>query len=208
MAQDTGALVRQAAAFAAQAHASIDQRRKYTQEPYIVHPAEVAALVAHYGGVREEVIAAAWLHDVVEDTPVTLQEVRSVFGDDVAQLVDELTDKTTREMGNRQVRKALECARLQRVSHEAKIIKLADLYSNTRSVLAHDPGFAVIYLGEKATLLTQALSDVEHPLLGVVAQIVVSSTRQMTKRPRWLNEQMQAKLTALASGNKETKSID
>ena len=68
-------LIRRAKAFATQAHASIDQRRKYTGLPYIVHPEAVAELV-EATGAGPEVVAAAWLHDVVEDTPVELEQIR------------------------------------------------------------------------------------------------------------------------------------
>jgi (p)ppGpp synthase/HD superfamily hydrolase len=80
-------LERRALEFAIAAHASIDQRRKYTGEPYIVHPIAVAALVRSVPHTPE-IIAAAYLHDVVEDTPVTIEEIRAEFGDEVAALVD------------------------------------------------------------------------------------------------------------------------
>ena len=78
--------IERAADFAKTAHESIDQRRKYTNEPYIVHPAKVAEIVSNVTD-DENMICAAWLHDVVEDTPVTLADVRDKFGDDVAHLV-------------------------------------------------------------------------------------------------------------------------
>ena len=70
-------VVIRAAEFARRAHASIDQRRKYTHAPYIVHPKAVADIVA---GVTDDpaMIAAAWLHDVVEDTPITIAEVEEL----------------------------------------------------------------------------------------------------------------------------------
>ena len=67
-------MIKKARQFAQQAHAAFDQRRKYTGEPYIVHPAEVARLVASVSN-DEAMICAAWLHDVVEDTEVTIAEV-------------------------------------------------------------------------------------------------------------------------------------
>ena len=76
--------------FATAAHRG--QIRKYTQEPYIEHPKRVAALVktvAH----TPEMLAAAYLHDVVEDTEVSIQDIKSRFGSLVAQLVEELTDQ-------------------------------------------------------------------------------------------------------------------
>ena len=84
-------LIERAAQFAKDAHESINQRRKYSDQPYIVHPAAVAEIVASVTD-DENMICAAWLHDVVEDTPVTLGEIKSAFGDDIANLVDGLTD--------------------------------------------------------------------------------------------------------------------
>ncbi len=75
-------LIQRAADFAAQAHGSIDQRRKYTNAPYIDHPRAVAKLVEEAGG-DEAMICAAWLHDVVEDTPVTGDEIDERFGQDI-----------------------------------------------------------------------------------------------------------------------------
>jgi len=87
-------MINKARQFATRMHASIDQRRKYSGEPYIVHPAAVAKLVA---GVTDDaaMISAAWLHDVVEDTPATLAQIEIEFGNEIATLVDELTDIST-----------------------------------------------------------------------------------------------------------------
>ena len=68
--------IERAAEFAKAAHEGIDQRRKYTNEPYIVHPQLVAEIVSSVTD-DEDMICAAWLHDVVEDTPVTLEEIRN-----------------------------------------------------------------------------------------------------------------------------------
>lgn len=78
-------------AFATDAHGDIDQRRKYTGEPYIVHPIAVAELVRSVPHTPE-MIAAALLHDVVEDTPVTIEGIETEFGARVAELVGWLTD--------------------------------------------------------------------------------------------------------------------
>lgn len=145
-------LVARAAAFAGYAHGSIQQLRKYTGEPYIVHPEEVAGIVADVTD-DQAVIAAAWLHDVLEDTPVTYNQVWSEFGPRVAQLVVEVTDVSKPEDGNRAARKALDCMHLAKASAAGQTIKLADLISNTRSIVEHDPDFAVVYLREKKALL-------------------------------------------------------
>ena len=135
-------------AFAAKAHASIDQRRKYTNDPYIVHPVSVASIVAAAGG-SEVMIAAAFLHDVVEDTPVTIEEVEAEFGSEVARLVAELTDVSRPEDGNRKARKAIDRDHSAAASPEGQTIKLADLIDNSETITAYDPNFAVVYMREK-----------------------------------------------------------
>jgi (p)ppGpp synthase/HD superfamily hydrolase len=130
----------------------VGQLRKYTFEPYIVHPTEVAQIVADAGGTESQ-IAAAWLHDVVEDTGVTIEVIRAEFGDEIATLVGWLTDVSRPEQGNRAVRKAIDRAHTAAAPGEAQTVKLADLISNTRSIVAHDEKFAQTYLAEKRELL-------------------------------------------------------
>jgi (p)ppGpp synthase/HD superfamily hydrolase len=138
--------------FATAAHAAVGQLRKYTFEPYIVHPAEVAEIVAGVGGSDAQV-AAAWLHDTVEDTGVTLELIRKEFGDEVSTLVGWLTDVSRPDHGNRAARKAVDRAHTASAPAEAQTIKLADLICNTKSIVAHDPEFARVYLAEKRALL-------------------------------------------------------
>ena len=138
--------------FATAAHAAVGQLRKYTFEPYIVHPAEVVAILKTVDHTPE-MIAAAWLHDVVEDTGVTLELVRREFGDSVADLVGWLTDVSRPDHGNRAARKAVDRAHTAAAPAEAQTIKLCDLISNTRSIVEHDEKFARTYLAEKRLLL-------------------------------------------------------
>ena len=98
-------LVERASDYATRAHQRIDQRRKYSHQPYQVHLEAVAELVARVSD-DEEIIAAAWLHDTVEDTPATLEDIEGQFGQAVAELVEELTDTSKPSDGNRAKRKA------------------------------------------------------------------------------------------------------
>lgn len=151
-----------ARAFAIAAHAAVGQRRKYTGEPYHVHPERVAEWVRSAGG-DDNMIAAAWLHDVVEDTQVTLEFIEREFGSDIAELVDWLTDSQTPNDGNRATRKSNEAERLGRSPARAQTIKLADLIDNTSSIVTYDPGFARVYLREKEALL-EKLRDGDRQL--------------------------------------------
>lgn len=156
--------------FAIHWHQSIDQVRKYTGEPYWHHPEAVAALVKTVPHT-EEMIAAAWLHDVVEDTPCTLAQVAAEFGEPVGTLVEWLTDSAKPTDGNRATRKAIECMRLARAPVAAKTVKLADLIDNSRSIITRDPDFARVYLYEKRLLLDDALRDGDPTLWAQADQI-------------------------------------
>lgn len=145
-------LMLRAEVFATAAHAAVGQVRKYTGKPYITHPHAVANLVAEAGG-SFVMIAAAWLHDVVEDTAVTIETIEAEFGPDVASLVRGLTDVSKPEDGNRAQRKAIDRAFMAKQSPECKTIKLADMINNTVSIVSHDPEFAKTYMAEKALLL-------------------------------------------------------
>jgi len=146
--------VRKAAQFAALAHSSIDHRRRYTFEPYIVHPASVANTVSSVTD-DYEMVSAAFLHDTIEDVHwVTLDLIRLEFGIRIATLVDELTDVSKQSDGNRAVRKNIDLKHTKLASPEAKTIKLADLIDNTKSIVEHaKSGFAYTYLKEKRLLL-------------------------------------------------------
>lgn len=145
----TSDLVKRADAFAAKAHEG--QKRKYTGEPYIVHPRAIAELLAE-AGLDDEVIAAGLMHDVIEDCDVTVEEIRAEFGDRIARLVFEVTDVSRREHGKRAARKALDRAHVAKASPEGKSIKLADIIDNTKTIV-RDPGFAPVYMGEMRLLL-------------------------------------------------------
>lgn len=146
-------IVEKARIFAVAAHSAVKQVRKYTNEPYWVHPQEVADIVASVPGATESMIAAAHLHDTVEDTGVTIEVIRAEFGADIAALVGWLTDVSRPEDGPRWYRKKLDREHTAQAPAEAQTIKLADLISNSRSIVEHNPKFAKTYLEEKRLLL-------------------------------------------------------
>lgn len=144
------------------------QRRKYTDDPYIVHPIAVADLVQRHGG-SEAQVAAAMLHDVVEDTHYTLADINANFGHEISTLVEWLTDTSKPEDGNRKIRKGIDRDRLANAPAEAQFVKVADLIDNTRTIVKFDPAFARIYLSEKHDLLT-AMTKIHGSSLFFVAQ--------------------------------------
>lgn len=144
------ALIMRAAAYATEMHG--DQKRKYTGEPYVCHCFDVAGIVSHVT-VDHTMIAAAILHDTVEDTTAEPADIDDIFGTEVGNLVQWLTDVSQPSDGNRAARKRLDRDHIAMAPVAAKTIKLADLISNTRSIVSHDPGFARTYLREKEQLL-------------------------------------------------------
>ncbi|AFC85868.1 HD domain-containing protein [Frateuria aurantia] len=154
--------------FAYQAHEG--QVRKYTGDPYITHPISVAAIVKSVAHMPT-MIAACLLHDVVEDTDTRLIDVAVEFGEDVAELVDALTDASTPDDGNREARKRIDREWIAKASPEAKTIKLADLIHNTQSIVLHDPKFAKVYMQEKRLLL-EVLRDGDAELWNRATDIV------------------------------------
>lgn len=163
-------IVKKAQEFAGFQHASINQMRKYTNEPYIVHPAAVAKIVSTVPHT-EAMIAAAWLHDTVEDTPATLDMIKTEFGEEISSLVEMLTDVSMPADGNRVKRKAIDRAHTAQASPSAKTIKLADLIHNSESILKHDAKFASVYISEKAELL-QVLGEGDSDLFATASAIV------------------------------------
>lgn len=136
--------------FAYKAHEG--QVRKYTNEPYVTHPIAVAGLLKD-AAMPPSVIAAGLLHDVLEDTTATREDILHIFGPEVTKLVVEVTDISKPEDGNRKKRKDIDMRHLMLASYEGQSIKCADLIHNTQSIARHDPKFAKLYLREKAQLL-------------------------------------------------------
>jgi len=143
-------LVEKAIRYATEAHG--DQKRKYTGEPYVTHPIavmEIVKTVAH----TKEMLAAAVLHDVIEDTGHSYDDIYYYFGDIVADLVLGLTDVSHLDDGDRQFRKALDRQHLAEQGADVQTIKLADIIHNISSTKEHDPEFWKIYQKEKIALL-------------------------------------------------------
>ena len=143
------------------AYAHRGQLRKYDGLPYIKHPITVADTVRSIGAGRD-VITAALLHDVVEDTYMTLDNVERAFGRRVADMVHWLTDDPRGDR-NRMQHKIDLTERMQHAPPWVKTIKLADLIDNAESILQHDPNFAKVFMAEKVYLMRSLTEG--HPAL-------------------------------------------
>ncbi|KGT95086.1 GTP pyrophosphokinase [Erwinia typographi] len=174
-------LEEQARRYATRAHAEAGQRRKYTDEPYIVHPAAVVELVRSVTN-SEIMLAAAWLHDTVEDTPSTLNDISRHFGPAVAELVEMLTDSHPAEAKNRAARKVAHFRHTARASADAQTIKLADIIDNTRSIIHFDAHFARVYLVEKRVQIA-LLTDGNAELWQQASIIIERGIEQLTQAP-------------------------
>jgi len=172
-------LIKQAIRFATEAHQRIDQRRKYSGQPYAVHLDQVAKIVATVTD-DGEMIAAAWLHDVVEDTPATLNDIEREFGGSIAQLVRELTDISKPGDGNRAARKTIDREHLSEASARGQTIKLADLIDNCKDITQHDARFARVYLNEMSSLL-QILTKADEGLMRRARKTLAKSVAQLGK---------------------------
>ena len=130
------ALLLKALTFAARKHR--DQRRKDAEaSPYINHPIALADVLVNEAGVADvEVLCAALLHDTIEDTETTPEELEREFGRDIADIVVELTDN---KMLKKRTRKRMQIAHAASASRQAKLVKLADKVCNLRDITARPP---------------------------------------------------------------------
>lgn len=129
-------LIVRAMKFAADKHRH--QRRKDSKaSPYINHPIDVAATLAIEGGVESPaLLAAALMHDTIEDTQTTYDELRGEFGEQIADIVAEVTDA---KFLSKHASKRLQVSRVKGASDAAKQIKIADKTCNLRDILGHPP---------------------------------------------------------------------
>lgn len=153
-----------AAQFAARAHSG--QVRKYTERPYITHPARVAAMAMTLPYADEVMVCAAWLHDTVEDCGVAAAELAALFGQDVADVVCELTHTPKSQVPHlgRAQRKALDRNRLEKSSLTARRIKLLDRIDNLREMDEAPLDFLGVYVNESQLLLDESLRGADDEL--------------------------------------------
>lgn len=116
--------------FAVEVH--YHQRRKGDNKPYIIHPLGVALIVAKVGAA-DETIAAALLHDVLEDTKTTRAQLQERFGEKISKIVDELTEQNKSLPWK--VRKDEVLKHIPQISEEALLVKAADLVFNLSSMI-------------------------------------------------------------------------
>jgi hypothetical protein len=170
-------LIEKAKNFATKEHQRINHVRKYSKKPYQTHLEAVAKLVATVTDDKE-MISAAWLHDTVEDTPATLDDIEKSFDIAIAELVEELTDVSKPSDGNRAARKEIDRQHLAQASKRAKTIKLADLIHNCADIVQHDEKFARTFISEMHALL-DVLKEGDAVLLKRATKLLARSEEKL-----------------------------
>ena len=175
--------------FADRSHGS--QVRKYTGERYTAHPVRVMEMTRDFNG-EIHVLAAALLHDVLEDTPITADQIRAHLqqvmsaseAEKTVDLVVELTDvfiKNNYPRMNRRSRKEKEAHRLGQVSPAAQTIKYADIIDNVTDIVAQDSDFAKVFVSEAKRILSAMQKG--DPLLRQRAEALVDRCLQELQPP-------------------------
>lgn len=172
--------------FTDQAHGQ--QTRKYTPDRYIVHPVRVMETCRKYTD-DISVLAAALLHDVLEDTPVTTGEIRYFLSgllnpqqvDKTTLMVEELTDVYVKKDYpglNRRSRKSKELERLKKISPDSQTIKYADIMDNSVEIATQDTDFALVYLKESRTIMLN-LTKGNEELYGETMKVIDEAINQL-----------------------------
>lgn len=169
------------------------QKRKYTGEPYLVHLLEVAQTVfvnLHWkipADKLEHLILIALAHDVLEDTTISHPAFERIWGRDIYEDVLALSDLNTK--GNRRERKNAYAKEVAKANSGVKLVKLADMMSNTKSIVDNDPNFAKVYLEEKHDLVTRIRLSLKNDVMKmghtklttVVEHMVVTCLNQIER---------------------------
>jgi (p)ppGpp synthase/HD superfamily hydrolase len=144
----------EAAMFAFECHKGMT--RKFNFEPYVCHTAEVASIASQVTN-DSEALAAAHLHDVVEDCGIDLGLIETKFGKNIAKYVSDLTNPSQLDpelmKKNRVERKQADRLHMINAAAQSKTVKLADILSNINSLVYNDPSFARVWIKEKEALM-------------------------------------------------------
>ncbi len=178
-------LILRAAHYAQQAHHG--QTREGTGDPYIVHPGRVASRVSRLDEATEEMVAAAWLHDVVEDCGVTRDEIASLFGIGVCDIVIGMTNlKKDCGLSNRLRRKS-DLDRIVAATRPVKLVKFCDRIDNVRDSDRASVGFRQSYI-VKAQGFLDALRGTDEELEGELTAAIahlrsITPTQEEEEKP-------------------------
>jgi len=166
-------LILMAAAYARTKHAK--QMRKWSDQPYITHPARVAGIISCHAFATEARVAAGWLHDVIEDTETTSIDLWDAdFPKTTVSLVVELTNPSKERPDlNRADRKKMDREHLQSVSLWAKLIKSFDRLDNLRDMAGAEDGFKRLYVEESFALADALEKNCSASVNGLHLEIIL-----------------------------------
>lgn len=151
--------------------------QKHGERPYYAHPRDVVDVLEGLGYDTENLVCAAWLHDTIEDTPTTYQDLKQLFGVEVAELVWAVTDELGR---NRKERKARTYPKIF-ASFESTILKLADTAANVEAALAGEQKILQMYLKEW-TEIYNAFMEALNGFTDEDAQSALACLMELDKR--------------------------
>ncbi len=170
-------LIAAAASLAEYAHAG--QVRKYTGQPYIIHPLRVAGAVSLLHGATDDMIAAAWMHDVLEDTCVSLDQIDRATNSATASLVLQLTSGKFPDL-NREQRKAIQREKLAKASLHAQLIKCCDRIDNLNDL--PEGQFRELYARESIQLHQAMVNGGLWPEFAV-SKVLLATAQKYTPPP-------------------------
>ena len=158
--------------FAKLKHSS--QKRKFTGEPYIVHPIRVAEITKRYGGTESQIIAAI-LHDTIEDTETTEDEIRREFGDEIAGLVVSLTNDEDEK--NRLGKAEYLTKKISGMSSNSLLVKFADRLDNVNDLSSNNPDWSKTY----ARQTDYILSHLDNPNLNETHLEIIKKIKEIIR---------------------------
>lgn len=137
------------------AHGACGHIRRYSGKDYIIHPIEVADILMGFGfGDDLNLITASYLHDVIEDTKLTLEYLDNEFNGDVADIVYQVTNPSKHFPDlSRAERKLMDLNFLSQADVRPKALKLADIISNAPDIIKEDPEFANVWVNEALAIV-------------------------------------------------------
>lgn len=162
-------LYKKAAEFAQKKHEG--QKRKHSDMPYIIHPQRVVELLKHYTD-DPLILAAAILHDTIEDTETTYTEIETQFGAKVADLVVELT--SDKEEKNKVGKSEYLTEKINSISPDARLIKLLDRYDNVAGLEQSPAEFARYYAKQTEYIINHYKGEFSDPEKIIVEQIRIA----------------------------------
>lgn len=154
------------------------QTRRYGSIPYAQHPLDVAMTLRTYQVMDPNVIIAAILHDIIEDTNIEAEVIGAFFGNYVMDLVVSCSDYQITENLSRAQRHTQKLLNYQMMNPMVHMIKMADMINNMPSIIQHDPDFAKVYIKEKLDMLKLMTAFKEQPIYKHATSIIEKYYRE------------------------------